>query len=290
MDTTAPTVLATVEPLRRYVRSLVRDPHDVDDIVQETVTRMLARADRLEESAATGYSFVVARNLIRSGYRRQVRQRDHLHLLVDDEPAERPDELAVRREERAALREALTRLAPDQRRELLDHVVADRPLAALADDGGEGAVAARLARTRARVRVDYLLSLRRVELLSPRCRPVLLSLSSGDRRRQKVPRSGNHLVACEVCADLAPPLMERRRALAGFVPLPLAALHGKLAGLLRVHPAASGSAAAGVAASAAVAVVVLTGGSSNPPASAAPAPPRSDLSDARGALLPRRAT
>ena len=35
-------------PLRRYVASLVRDPHDVDDVVQETLIRMWQATQRLE--------------------------------------------------------------------------------------------------------------------------------------------------------------------------------------------------------------------------------------------------
>ena len=72
-----------------------------------------------------------------------------------------------------------------------------------------GAVAAQLNRTRARLRVEYLLALERAEPPTDRCRPVLLALSSGDRRRQREVDAGRHLLECDLCARLSEPLMER---------------------------------------------------------------------------------
>jgi serine/threonine-protein kinase RsbT len=53
-----------------------------------------------------------------------------------------------------------------------------------------GAVAGRLSRTRARLRVEYLLVLEQTEPPTASCRPVLLALSSGDRGRQREVRAG----------------------------------------------------------------------------------------------------
>jgi anti-sigma regulatory factor (Ser/Thr protein kinase) len=72
-----------------------------------------------------------------------------------------------------------------------------------------GAVAAQLNRTRARLRVEYLLERDGVEPPTPRCRPVLLALSSGDRRRQREVDTGRHLLECDTCARLCQPLMDR---------------------------------------------------------------------------------
>ncbi|MCW2621153.1 MAG: rsbT, partial [Frankiales bacterium] len=63
--------------------------------------------------------------------------------------------------------------------------------------------------TRARLRVEYLLALERVDPPSERCRPVLLAVSSGDRRRQREVDADRHLFECGLCAGLSPPLMDR---------------------------------------------------------------------------------
>jgi anti-sigma regulatory factor (Ser/Thr protein kinase) len=74
-----------------------------------------------------------------------------------------------------------------------------------------GAVAAQLNRSRARLRVEYLLALEDVEPPSDRCRPVLLALSLGDRRRQRELDAARHLLECDLCASLSQPLLERGR-------------------------------------------------------------------------------
>ena len=43
-----------------------------------------------------------------------------------------------------------------------------------------------------------------------RCRPVLLALSSGERRRQRQLDAAGHLLECEFCAALEPALLDRR--------------------------------------------------------------------------------
>jgi anti-sigma regulatory factor (Ser/Thr protein kinase) len=70
-------------------------------------------------------------------------------------------------------------------------------------------VAAQLNRTRARLRVEYLLALEHSEPPSDRCRPVLFAISSGDRRRQREVGAARHLLECQLCARLSPPLTER---------------------------------------------------------------------------------
>jgi len=72
-----------------------------------------------------------------------------------------------------------------------------------------GAVAAQLNRTRARLRVEYLLAMEGTEPPTDRCRPVLLAFSSGDRRRQREVDAGRHLLECDLCARLSQPLTER---------------------------------------------------------------------------------
>ena len=73
-----------------------------------------------------------------------------------------------------------------------------------------GAVAARLNRARAGLRVEYLLAAEGVEPPTDRCRPVLRALSSSDRRRQRELDVNGHLLECTTCAQLADRLFERR--------------------------------------------------------------------------------
>lgn len=107
--------------------------------------------------------------------------------------------------------EALTRLSDRDRETLLAHEVSGQDTRSLAEELGStaGAVAAQLNRTRARLRVEYLLAVDRVEPPTERCRPVLLALSGGDRRRQREVDAGRHLLECELCARLSQPLTER---------------------------------------------------------------------------------
>jgi serine/threonine-protein kinase RsbT len=57
--------------------------------------------------------------------------------------------------------------------------------------------------------VEYLLAVEQAEPPTARCRPVLLAVSSGDRRRQREVDAGRHLLECDLCARLSQPLMER---------------------------------------------------------------------------------
>src|SRR3712207_8264607 len=124
-------------------------------------------------------------------WRDQDRQRRHQHRVVDLRPPEAPDEDVLAREDRAAVSEALTRLSDRERATLLAHEVSGQDTRSLAAELGStaGAVAAQLNRTRARMRVEYLLVSERVEPPTERCRPVLLAMSSGDRRRQQIGRA-----------------------------------------------------------------------------------------------------
>lgn len=107
---------------------------------------------------------------------------------------------------------ALERLDDDDRALLLAHKVDGDALDKLAAKSGTSttAVAMRLARARAVLRVAYVLALRHVVLPSPRCRAVLLSLSAADRRRQHALGAAAHLRACPTCAALSQPVAERR--------------------------------------------------------------------------------
>jgi len=206
-------VAALIPMVRRIVAARVADQATADDLVQETLARVLAAIGRIEAGMLEPYAIVTARNVVASMWREQDRQRRHQHRVVDLRPPEAPDEDLLAQEDRAAMAEALTRLSDRERDTLLAHEVAGQDTRSLADELGStpGAVAAQLNRTRARLRVEYLLAAERVEPETERCRPVLLAISSGDRRRQREVDAARHLLACELCARLSEPLMGRGR-------------------------------------------------------------------------------
>ena len=211
-----------LEPtLRRVVGARVRDPDTVDDLVQEALARVIAVRGRLDDEALAPYAIVTARNLVTSLAREEERGRRHRPRLVDPTDPERPEDAALRQEEAAAVEAALSRLPDHEREAVVAHEVEGVDTATLAEArrSTPGAVGVQLARTRARLRLDYLLALRRVELPTARCRPVLLALSMGDRRRQLALDAGGHLMQCPTCASLSRPLVERRRSIAVLLPL-----------------------------------------------------------------------
>jgi serine/threonine-protein kinase RsbT len=197
--------------VRRIVAARVADRATVDDLVQETLVRVLAATSRIEPGMLEPYAIVTARNVVASLWRDQDRQRRNQHRIVDLRTADSPDEGLLAREERSAVTRALARLSERERETLLAHEVSGRDTRSIALETGStaGAVAAQLNRTRARLRVEYLLARDGIEPPTERCRAVLLAVSSGDRRRQREVDAGRHLLECEVCARLSEPLVER---------------------------------------------------------------------------------
>lgn len=199
--------------VRRIVASRVSDPALVEDLVQETLLKVLSAAHRVETGMLEPYAIATARNLVASMWKAQDRDRRNKHKVLDVLPIEGPDEGVLRREEQQAIAAALERLSERDRTTLLAHEISGRDMRSLAGELGltAGAVAAQLNRTRARMRMEYLLALQDVDPPTPRCRPVLLALSSADRRRQREVDAARHLLECDSCASLAGRLLERAR-------------------------------------------------------------------------------
>jgi serine/threonine-protein kinase RsbT len=198
--------------VRKIIGSRVRDQQVVDDLVQETLARVMAARERVEGDTLEPYAAVTARNLVASYVGRDARDRQRVHLLVDVEADDAPVEELLRSEESSLVATALARLPASDRELLVAHEVegqATRSLAAQLDSSA-GAVAAQLSRARARLRVEYLLAQERVEPPSDRCRPVLRALSGGDRRRQRELDTGGHLLECGSCARISFQLLDRR--------------------------------------------------------------------------------
>lgn len=204
-------ILDLVPVVRRVVAARIRDPHLVDDLVQETLVRMMAARVRIGDEALLPYAIVSARNLIASHAERQERDRRKAHLVVDPGADPRPEDEVISAERRDLVSEALRRLPAEEQELLVAHEVEGEGTASLAAARGStaGAIAAQLSRSRAKLRVEVLLAEQVADPPTDRCRPVLIALSSGDRRRQERLDCAGHLLECEFCAALSPALLDR---------------------------------------------------------------------------------
>jgi len=133
-----------------------------------------------------------------------------------------------------------------------------------------GAVAALLARARAKLRVDYLVAYRGAHLPTEDCHSVLVSLSARDRRRQASLGAAEHLLDCSACAELAPELVERRLPLSVLIPAGALSPALRAVGRRSRSNAARATAAVGTAGVVAAVAVVMNREPERPPAAAPP--------------------
>ena len=197
--------------VRRVIASRVRDPHLVDDLVQETLAKVLGSWGRIDPATLIPYAITTARNVVASTWRQADTSSRNLHRVFDPVPVDRPEDAVLDQEARDAVATALTHLSVRDRDSLLAHDVDGRDLASLAAEQRTttGALAAQLKRARARLRVEYLLVMDHTEPPTEQCRPVLLALSGGDRRRQLELDVAGHLLSCAYCEELGRPLADR---------------------------------------------------------------------------------
>jgi len=209
--------------LRRIVAARVGQHPAAEDLVQETLVRVLAARERIEPGTVEAYAVATVRNLMATMWRQQDRDRRNRHRAHDPAEPDQGEDLVIASEESVAIARAVQRLDDRERRILLAHEIDGEATGALAQDSGStaGAVAAQLKRTRARLRVEYLLALEQVEPPTDRCRPVLLALSGADRRRQREVDAAQHLLECELCARLSEPLLDRGPARDDEVRVPI---------------------------------------------------------------------
>ena len=86
-------LLVLLPVVRRVVAARVRDPHTVDDLVQETLARVMAARARVERDTLLPYAIVTARNLVYSMSKDAERERRRAHLLVEPDADRPPDEV-----------------------------------------------------------------------------------------------------------------------------------------------------------------------------------------------------
>lgn len=277
-------VLAVEPVIRRVVAARTANPADIDDLVQDCLERLLSAHKRLDAGAVLPYAIVTARNLVAAHATSAARRSRTAHRILDLREPDLPEDVVLTGESRRAMLAALSRLSPDERRELLTyygHAGHARPGPGDSAPGGpgretgpgrsRGALRVQMARTRAKLRLEYLLAFRHIELPTPECYRVLLSISGGDTRRQRELNAGQHLLDCETCAKLSEPLDRRSIALTGIaVP---AGLLGWLVNNARAHPAHATAATATATAAAVTAVVLVSNGpSAHRPDPSPPAP------------------
>ena len=238
--------MADVEAVvRRTLAARTRDQHLVEDLTQETLARLTGTEHRFSPDAQRAYAVVTARNLLASHFRRQSVRGRHLHRLLDDEGSDDPAQATLDKEESGAMTSALSQLEPADRDLLMRHEVSGTDLATLAGEANvtSGAIAMRLARARANLRLEFLLAFRRMKLPTHHCRPVLLAFAVGDRRRQTQLDADEHVRTCSACTQLVGPMTQRDRRIAGWLLIPVAEGLRRGWRALRSHPVHAASTA-----------------------------------------------
>jgi RNA polymerase sigma-70 factor (ECF subfamily) len=107
-------IIALLPRLRRFARSVAREPHDADDLVQITVERALGRADQFHADAhLAGWLFGILRHAwIDECRSRQRRELVHLPAQLAQEIG---DASAGSHAELLCVQDALFRLPEEQR-------------------------------------------------------------------------------------------------------------------------------------------------------------------------------
>jgi RNA polymerase sigma factor (sigma-70 family) len=286
--------VVAVEPvIRRVVAARVTNPSDIDDLVQDCLERLLGAHRRLAPETVLPFGIVTARNLVASHSRTAARRAAAAPLIADPQEPDRPEDTVLASEAASAMETAVSRLSPEERADILSYYGPGPGPGASETQEATGALRVRIARIRAKLRLEYLLAFRRIELPAPQCRRVLLAISAGDTRRQRELDAGRHLLDCGTCAALSEPLSRRSVALTALT-FP-AALTARALAKARAHPVqATASTAAGTAA---VAAAVIAGSGMfasspapvvHPAASPAPLPTISGLAIGERAVSSRR--
>jgi RNA polymerase sigma factor (sigma-70 family) len=250
-------VLAVEPVIRRVVVARAANPADVDDLVQDCLERLLVARERLAPEAILPYAVVTARNLVSSHAKSTMRHAAAAPRILDTSEPDRPEEMVLAGETRRAMTMALSQLSPSERDDILAYHTSG-PAAGGAATESPGALRVRMSRTRAKLRLEYLLAFRHLELPTPLCRSVLLAISAGDRRRQREYSSAQHLLDCETCAALSEPLDRRSAALTAItIPVGLVVW---TASKVRAHPVHAAVSVTAGSAAAVAAVVFLAPG------------------------------
>ncbi|WP_183101452.1 RNA polymerase sigma factor, partial [Nocardioides pelophilus] len=140
--------------MRRVVGARVPRAN-VDDLVQETLVRLIEAGDRVDPRTAEAYAITTARHLVARLWRDRERLHRSLPRMHDAGEGARPDDALLVAEDRDAMARVLDRLSPDDRALVVGHEADNTTVGVLAARLGAtpGSVAARLHRLRAGLRV-----------------------------------------------------------------------------------------------------------------------------------------
>jgi RNA polymerase sigma-70 factor (ECF subfamily) len=107
-------IVSLLPRLRRFARTLARDPHDADDLVQIAIERALTRSDQLRpDSRLSSWMFGILRNAWIDEGRTRVRR---TKLFAAEELGENvPDHASETHADVLSVQDAMARLADEQR-------------------------------------------------------------------------------------------------------------------------------------------------------------------------------
>jgi RNA polymerase sigma factor (sigma-70 family) len=229
------------QELYRYCRAILRDPHDGEDALQATMTKVAATLPgETREISLRPWLFRIAHNeaisILRARRDQAELDQGHPALGADVElEAEQRDRL------RQLIRD-LDRLPDRQRGALIMRELSGFSFTELGAAFAISPEAAKQAVYEARVALQEMSHGREMD-----CELVRKAISDGDRRRLRGRRLRAHLNDCDACADFAAAIDRRRGDLAALAPpiaLPaaLAALHAAVGGGTTGSAAGAGSA------------------------------------------------
>jgi serine/threonine-protein kinase RsbT len=105
----------------RIVRARVADPVVAEDLVQETLVNVIAKADGVAPTMLEPYAIAAARNAVRSMWIERDRQRRNQHRVLQVDAGVDADADILRLADIEAITGALARLTEPERATLLAH-------------------------------------------------------------------------------------------------------------------------------------------------------------------------
>src|SRR5215211_1668557 len=214
--------------LRPFAFRLTGNPHDADDLVQETFVRALPRLDRLDpEKVELGpYLFTTLRNLFLKSVERGRRAEPFADVPEPATPApieDDPERSTLLHRQQEEVRLANAKLAPRQRLVLALRELEDRSYAEIGAVVGlkENAVAQLISRARESLRMELRLAEVDGSRLPEECRHFLPLLSrhlDGHLGGSQLEETLGHLERCERCQDALLAMREAQRRYRTLVP------------------------------------------------------------------------
>jgi len=198
------------QQLYRYCRSIVRDPDDASDALQNAMVNSLRAMHRRQQGSLKAWLYRIAHNESISLLRRrrthedlgEVAEREALAVGADPESSERLRELMA----------DLSELPVRQRGALVMRELSGLEYQEIGDAFGVSPAAAKQTVYEARTALHDQALGRDMD-----CRSVRQTLSAGDRRMLRGRKIAAHLRDCRDCRDFNAALDERPRALAAMV-------------------------------------------------------------------------